>query len=162
MKALHHPTKIANKQSYKDRETQHNMTHHDTATMNTSTSSCTSIQQSSTPNCKRRKRVLLGITGSVAAIKGPELALQLSKELDAHVAILLTRGGENFWLKAKDYNPQIWGQYCEFVANVRIGSKNAGDDNSHAVPSLPQDDDPRSIVMYCKLFTSYFIFIFMN
>ena len=130
--------------------------------MNTSTSSCKSIQQSSTPNCKRRKRVLLGISGSVAAIKGPELALQLSKELDAHVAILLTHGGENFWLKAKDYNPQIWGQYCEFVANVKIGSKSACDDNSHAVPSLPQDDDPRSIVMYCKLCTSFSFSCFRN
>jgi len=127
--------------------------------MNTSTSSCTSIQKSSTPKCKRRKRLLLGITGSVAAIKGPELALQLSKELDAHVAILLTHGGENFWLKAKDYNPKIWVQYCEFVANGKSGIKNAGDD-SHTVPSLPQDDDPRSIVMYCKFKVVHFIFMF--
>jgi|AntRauTorckE5430_2_1112549.scaffolds.fasta_scaffold00691_2 hypothetical protein len=103
-------------------------------------------------NTKRKKRILLGITGSVAAIKGPELALKLSKELDAHVAILLTRGGENFWSKAKDYNLQKWIEFHDFVASDTSKSKK-GDNHSQAVPSLPQDDDPRSIVMFCKFFS---------
>lgn len=57
---------------------------------------------------RRRKQIVLGITGSVAAIKGPELALALWKELDADVRILLTRGGENFWDKANSYDPISW------------------------------------------------------
>ena len=120
-----------------------------------------STHQSSISIKKRRKRVLLGITGSVAAIKGPELALQLSKELDAHVAILLTHGGENFWFKAEDYNPQKWNEYYEFVAN---GTAKSNDDDHHtqAVSSLPQDDDPRSIVMFRKfLFLLYLLHDFI-
>ncbi len=56
----------------------------------------------------RRPRILFAVTGSVAAVKGPEMALRLVTECDCDVRILLTRGGENFWSKAKDYNPSYW------------------------------------------------------
>ena len=59
----------------------------------------------------RRPRILLGITGSVASIKGPELALSLARELDAQVVVLLTLAGMNFWSKAKDYNALIWEDF---------------------------------------------------
>ena len=60
-----------------------------------------------------KKKIILGITGSVAAIKGPELAIRLSKELDAHILILLTNGGQNFWDKAQSYNPEAWNLFSQ-------------------------------------------------
>mmetsp|Transcript_47616 Transcript_47616/g.70894 ORF Transcript_47616/g.70894 Transcript_47616/m.70894 type:complete len:226 (-) Transcript_47616:1096-1773(-) len=56
----------------------------------------------------RSPRLLLGVTGSVAAVKSPEIAVRLHKELRCDVIVLLTRGGENFWNKAKDYDPKNW------------------------------------------------------
>ena len=55
-----------------------------------------------------RPRVLYAVTGSVAAVKGPEIAVRLVNEFDFDVRILLTRGGENFWNKANDYDPKHW------------------------------------------------------
>jgi hypothetical protein len=74
---------------------------------------------------KPRPRVVLGITGSVAAIKGPELAVRLSLELEVDVRVLLTRGGHNFWGKAQEYNPSYWNQLQELtragdLASIRI------------------------------------------
>lgn len=57
---------------------------------------------------QRRLRILLGVTGSVAAVKCPELALKLVQDYDMDVKILLTRGGSNFWTKASDYDKQSW------------------------------------------------------
>ena len=56
------------------------------------------------------RRILLGVTGSVAAVKAPEIALRLSREFDAQVRILLTSGGQNFWDKAHEYDPRSWEQ----------------------------------------------------
>lgn len=64
---------------------------------------------------QNKKKIILGITGSVAAIKGPELALRLSKELDAHILILLTNGGQNFWDKAQSYNPEAWNLFSQLA-----------------------------------------------
>lgn len=55
----------------------------------------------------RNKRVLLGITGSVAAVKGPELCLRLVEQ-GFDVKVLLTKGGSNFWHKSEEYNIEIW------------------------------------------------------
>ncbi len=55
----------------------------------------------------RNKRVLLGITGSVAAVKGPELSLRLVEQ-GFDVKVLLTKGGSNFWHKSEDYNGEVW------------------------------------------------------
>ena len=57
---------------------------------------------------RSRPRVLYAVTGSVAAVKGPEIAVRLANEFDLDVRILLTRGGENFWNKARDYDPKHW------------------------------------------------------
>lgn len=62
-----------------------------------------------------RSNVLFAVTGSVAAIKGPELAVQLVKVANAHVRVLLTRGGKNFWTKAKDYNLQYWDEMSSLL-----------------------------------------------
>jgi hypothetical protein len=59
---------------------------------------------------KKRPRILLAITGSVAAVKGPELAVKLVRDLRADVRVLLTRGGFHFWNKAKEYDPLHWDE----------------------------------------------------
>jgi hypothetical protein len=66
---------------------------------------------------KRRHRVLLGITGSVAAVKGPELAVKLLRDLHVDVRVLLTRGGFNFWNKAQEYDPLHWGELEKFLCS---------------------------------------------
>jgi Flavoprotein len=70
-------------------------------------------------------RVLLGITGSVAAVKGPELILQLMDELSddndnddattssVEARVVLTRGGSNFWNCAHEYDPISWRRLQE-------------------------------------------------
>jgi 3-polyprenyl-4-hydroxybenzoate decarboxylase len=55
----------------------------------------------------RKSRVLLGITGSVAAIKGPKLCLDLMS-LGMDVQVVLTQGGAHFWNKAQDYDLASW------------------------------------------------------
>jgi phosphopantothenoylcysteine synthetase/decarboxylase len=49
----------------------------------------------------------LGVTGSVAAVKSPEIAVRLVRE-HHDVCVLLTAGGLNFWNKAQEYNPTYW------------------------------------------------------
>jgi Flavoprotein len=75
------------------------------------------------PLRRRPFRVLLGITGSVAAVKGPELILQLLDELSddndgattssVEVRVVLTRGGSNFWKCAREYDPISWRRLQE-------------------------------------------------
>lgn len=66
----------------------------------------------------RVQNVVLGVTGSVAAIKGPEIAVKLVNELNANVRVLLTKGGENFWHKAAGYNHQYWAEMMSFTKEV--------------------------------------------
>ncbi len=67
-----------------------------------------------------RPNVLLAVTGSVAGIKGPEIAVKLIQQVHVNVRVLLTRGGKNFWSKSKDYNLQYWDEMSSFL--------NSGDD----------------------------------
>lgn len=74
-------------------------------------------------------RILLGVTGSVAAIKAPEIAVRLVEELSkatippqnlqVQIRILLTRGGKEFWDKAAEYDPTSW----ERLESIRIRQK---------------------------------------
>jgi len=57
---------------------------------------------------ERKPNVLLAITGSVAGIKGPELAVKIHQECNARVRVLLTRGGSFFWHKAGSYSQYYW------------------------------------------------------
>lgn len=88
---------------------------------------------------QRRSRILFAVTGSVAAVKGPEIAVRLVKELGFDVRILLTHGGENFWSKAKDYNQQYWNslQYLlsEGEENIAVVDNDDDDDSIHSFPS---------------------------
>uniref|UniRef100_A0A7S1D871 Flavoprotein domain-containing protein n=1 Tax=Cyclophora tenuis TaxID=216820 RepID=A0A7S1D871_CYCTE len=71
---------------------------------------------------RRRPRILLGVTGSVAAVKSPEIAVRLHRDLNADVRILLTSGGDNFWNKAQDYDGTAWNEFRELSPPVRIYS----------------------------------------
>jgi phosphopantothenoylcysteine synthetase/decarboxylase len=86
------------------------------------------------PRPRQRPKILLAITGSVAAIKGPELAVRLVKGVDAHVRILLTKGGENFWNKAEAYNQIHWTTLHDLM---KPGS---------------EDEDRGKISIICKFF----------
>ena len=88
------------------------------------------------PPQRRRSRILFAVTGSVAAVKGPEIAVRLVNELDLDVRILLTRGGENFWSKAKDYNKKYW----DLLQELLLSSENKTVD----------DDQDSRISMCCK------------
>lgn len=55
--------------------------------------------------------VILGVTGSVAAVKAPEIALRLVAEQGLAVKILLTKGGRYFWDQSRNYNSEIWTKF---------------------------------------------------
>ncbi len=74
-------------------------------------------------------QILLGITGSVASVKGPELALELAKSLHARVIVVMTVGGTNFWYKAKDYNKSKWEEYCSFMNGSTSTNVHSNDDD---------------------------------
>lgn len=67
------------------------------------------------PRRSRRPRILFAVTGSVAAVKGPEIAVRLVTECNCDVRILLTRGGENFWNKAEAYDTHYWDYHLEIL-----------------------------------------------
>jgi len=75
---------------------------------------------SNDPGAKRRRnpRILLGVTGSVAAVKAPEIACRLVEECDAHVKIVLSEGGRNFWEKAHEYNAFHWKRFQELLLST--------------------------------------------
>ena len=60
----------------------------------------------------RRPHILLGITGSVAAVKGPKLALRLANEIKANVKVVLTRTVEHYFWKERravaSYDGESW------------------------------------------------------
>ena len=63
----------------------------------------------------RRPRILLGVTGSVAAVKAPEIAVRLVNEFHAQVRVLLSAGGSNFWEKAKEYDEEHWDLFQQIM-----------------------------------------------
>jgi phosphopantothenoylcysteine synthetase/decarboxylase len=68
----------------------------------------------------RRPHIILGITGSIAAVKGPRLALRLANELKAHVKVVLTRTVEQyFWKEGRavpTYDGQSWIDFERAIA----------------------------------------------
>jgi hypothetical protein len=57
----------------------------------------------------RGPRILLGVTGSVAAVKAPEVAVRLVLQCkNAEVKVVLSRGGKSLWDKAAEYDPVSW------------------------------------------------------
>ena len=68
----------------------------------------------------RRPHILLGITGSVAAVKGPKLALRLAAEIKADVKVVLTRTVEHyFWKEGRavsSYDVESWKEFQEAIS----------------------------------------------
>jgi phosphopantothenoylcysteine synthetase/decarboxylase len=64
---------------------------------------------------QNQPKILLAVTGSVAAIKIPELAVRLVRDLGASVKVLLTAGGKNFWQKAEGYSQENWKSMMDEV-----------------------------------------------
>jgi len=94
---------------------------------------------------RRRPRILLGVTGSVAAVKGPEIASRLASDIDdvaggigADVKVVLTRGGRNFFdEKSKRYDPESWKRMEEILSRQRIGDNDDdGGGGGRSRPSL--------------------------
>ena len=56
--------------------------------------------------------ILIGVTGSVAAVKVPELICRLLDKFGPKIAIklVLTQGGKNFWEKASTYDAVHWNK----------------------------------------------------
>ena len=66
---------------------------------------------SSSSTGDNKTHVILGVTGSVAAVKAPEIALRLVVEQGLAVKILLTQGGRHFWDQSQNYNGEIWSKF---------------------------------------------------
>ncbi|CAI5712639.1 unnamed protein product [Hyaloperonospora brassicae] len=69
----------------------------------------------------RKPRVLLCASGSVAAVKVPEIAVRLAKT--AEVCVVLTQSADFFLQRAKDYDATHW---TEFVAATELTASDAG------------------------------------
>lgn len=65
-------------------------------------------------------KILLGVTGSVAAVKSPEIAVRLALGVNAEVKVLLTKGGENFWEKAEGYNKKYWDMMQDIIQRAYL------------------------------------------
>lgn len=80
----------------------------------------------------RRPRILLGITGSVAAVKGPKLALRLAREVKADVKVVLTRTVEQFFWKegraVPMYDVDSWRDFSASISSVAKETDGENDD----------------------------------
>ena len=82
----------------------------------------------------RRPRIILGVTGSIAAVKGPRLALRLANELKADVKVVLSRTVEQyFWKEGRAvhaYDEECWTDFEALVKNSLTARD--GDDDQNA------------------------------
>ena len=80
----------------------------------------------------RRPHILLGVTGSIAAVKGPRLALRLANELKANVKVVLTRTVEQyFWKEGRavpTYDRENW---IDFESAVATSKRPDEDEKEH-------------------------------
>jgi hypothetical protein len=71
----------------------------------------------------KRPHILLGITGSIAAVKGPRLALFLSQNVRTHVKVVLTRTVEQYFWKeggvTESYDEVAWKEFWRVVDSSR-------------------------------------------
>jgi phosphopantothenoylcysteine synthetase/decarboxylase len=84
--------------------------------------------------------ILLGVTGSVAAVKVPELISQLLDTFGSTIAIkvVLTQGGKNFWEKASTYDAVHWSK-IQHLLERESTSRNSDEAMSNS-----------KIQIYCK------------
>eukprot|EP00804_Cyclotella_cryptica_P016414 CCRYP_004654-RA/>CCRYP_004654-RA protein AED:0.02 eAED:0.02 QI:129/1/1/1/1/1/2/856/324 len=90
------------------------------------------------PTRNKRPRILLGVTGSIAAVKAPRLALLLCQSVGAHVKVVLTRTVEQYFWKeggvTEGYDREAWVQFWAIVEKCRK------DNNDVAVNDDREDD----------------------
>lgn len=83
----------------------------------------------------RRPRIILGVSGSVAAIKAPELAVQIVSDSyyggGCELQIVLTKSGEYFWDRAAEYNPRAWKQFQQ------LQKQQPTESNHSSSPAIP-------------------------
>lgn len=81
-----------------------------------------------TPTRTTHPHILLGVTGSIAAIKAPRLALLLCQSVRAHVKVVLTRTVEQYFWKeggvAEGYDREAWKMFWALVK--KCGKQNNG------------------------------------
>lgn len=85
----------------------------------------------------RRPRVLLGASGSVAAVKLPALALQLSEFAD--VRLVLTKSADFFLAQAEVYDPKSWEQFARRTR--AFGAVGAGEDDERVIESIRDEHE---------------------
>ena len=66
---------------------------------------------------ERRLNILLGVSGSVASVKGPELAIKLSKV--ANVKVIMTQRGKYFWNLTETYNKEMFDLF-NTMENIQV------------------------------------------
>ena len=112
-----------------------------------------------TKTMNRRPRILLGITGSVAAVKGPKLALRLAKEVNADVRVVLTRTVEQYFWKdgraVSSYDVESWRDLLASTSTATKIEEDREDGDSCASKGR--------IFLHCKQCSSeIFSFIFVG
>jgi len=68
--------------------------------------------------CSLKPNVLLAITGSVAAVKGPQIALLLSDF--CNVRVVATPVSQFFWEKSENYNQPMWELFQNIDPPIEI------------------------------------------
>lgn len=107
-------------------------------------------------NNNRRPRIILGITGSIAAVKGPRLALRLANELKADVKVVLTRTVEQyFWKEGRavaTYDRESWMDFERAVASSSSSSFTIASriDDENANEQSDWRSTSGSISIHCK------------
>jgi len=108
---------------------------------------------------KRKPRILLGVTGSVATVKIPQLALCLIEQLHVDVRIVLTHGAQYFWNSSvKTYDPISWERLmnkwkkCQETKHNFMGDIKDGDDSAEGELYLHG-----KIYIYIFIFTYIFV-----
>jgi phosphopantothenoylcysteine decarboxylase len=97
----------------------------------------------STHRRRKHPHVLLGVTGSVAAVKAPEIACRLIEECGAHVKVVLSEGGRNFWEKAHEYDAIHWQRLQDLlrVQQTRDTATSNGDAGAHQLQVIEAADE---------------------
>jgi phosphopantothenoylcysteine decarboxylase len=67
----------------------------------------------------RRPRIILGVTGSVACVKVPEIVCLL-RSLNAEVKLVLTGNSRHFMDRANEYNSTAWSEMHRLDPSVEL------------------------------------------
>jgi Flavoprotein len=78
----------------------------------------------------RGRNILLGVTGSVAAVKAPALVRQLVEIDQANVQVLLTSGGRHFWDRAAEYDEYSSASGSSIESSNQLPPTSCGTGNS--------------------------------